>query len=56
MQVVCERQNRTEEAARFADLAKRCWPKADAGRMEEMLASLRTTRKATTAAQLETSR
>jgi tetratricopeptide (TPR) repeat protein len=31
MQVVCERQGRTEEATRFAELAQRCWRKADAG-------------------------
>ena len=31
MQVVCERQGRTEEATRFAELAQRCWRKADPG-------------------------
>ncbi len=28
MHILCERQGRTEEAARFNDLAQRCWPKA----------------------------
>ncbi len=41
MQVVCERQNRTEEAARFADLAQRCWRKADPGRFESELVAMR---------------
>ena len=27
MQVVCEREGRTEEALRFAELASRCWPR-----------------------------
>jgi tetratricopeptide (TPR) repeat protein len=42
MQVVCERQQRTEEASRFADLAQRCWKKADAGRLDALYESLRT--------------
>lgn len=41
MQVVCERQGRTEEALRFAELAQRCWRKADAGRLEAELQDLR---------------
>jgi tetratricopeptide (TPR) repeat protein len=28
MQILCQRQGRSEEASRFADLARRCWPKA----------------------------
>ena len=44
MQVVCERQQRTEEASRFADLAHRCWKKADAGRLDQLYESLRTVR------------
>ena len=44
MQVVCERQHRTEEANRFAELATRCWPKADAGKLDHLLESLRTVR------------
>ena len=31
MMVVCERQGRTEEMNRFAELAQRCWRKADGG-------------------------
>jgi hypothetical protein len=31
MMVVCERMGRTEEMNRFAELAQRCWRKADAG-------------------------
>jgi tetratricopeptide (TPR) repeat protein len=43
MQIVCERQHRTEEAANFAALAQRCWQRADPGRLEQELAALRTT-------------
>jgi tetratricopeptide (TPR) repeat protein len=41
MRVVCERQGRTEEAARFAELAARCWRRADAGALQVELADLR---------------
>ena len=41
MQVVCERQGRTEEAHRFAELAQRCWRKADAGLIQAELEYLR---------------
>jgi tetratricopeptide (TPR) repeat protein len=41
MQVLCEEQGRTEEAARFAALAQRCWRKADPGRLEALRADLR---------------
>jgi tetratricopeptide (TPR) repeat protein len=34
MQVVCERQGRSEEALRFADLARRSWRRADPGALE----------------------
>jgi tetratricopeptide (TPR) repeat protein len=44
MRVVCERQHRTEEASRFAELSTRCWPKADAGKLDHLLESLRTVR------------
>jgi tetratricopeptide (TPR) repeat protein len=44
MQVLCEGQGRTEEAARFAELAKRCWAKADSGRLEVELSALRALR------------
>src|SRR5262249_21917105 len=41
MQVLCERQGRAEEVARYAELAQRCWRKADPGRLEAELAWLR---------------
>ena len=41
MQVVCERQHRTEETLRFAELAQRCWRRADAGRLTRELEALR---------------
>lgn len=44
LQVLCERQKRTEEAARFAALAHRCWAKADPGKLELELAALRAER------------
>ena len=33
MQILCEKQGRSEEASRFADLARRCWRKADPGNL-----------------------
>lgn len=41
MQVLCEKLGRTEEAHRFADLARKCWAKADPGRLEAELAATR---------------
>jgi tetratricopeptide (TPR) repeat protein len=41
MQVVCERQGRTEEAVRFAELAARCWRRADAGSLQIELVDIR---------------
>jgi Tfp pilus assembly protein PilF len=41
MVVVCERQNRREEAARFAELAQRSWRKADVGVLHAELEFLR---------------
>jgi tetratricopeptide (TPR) repeat protein len=41
MQVLCERQGRTEEATRFHEVAERCWRKADPGRLETELAAMR---------------
>ena len=41
MQVVCERQGRTEEAARFAELAARCWRRANPSSLAAELAELR---------------
>src|SRR4029077_16409692 len=37
MYVVCERQGRTEEANRFAELGQRCWRKADPGLIQAEL-------------------
>lgn len=42
MQVICERQGRSEEVERYASLAKRCWTKADPGQLEAELTALRT--------------
>jgi hypothetical protein len=44
MQVVCERQGRTEEASRFATVAQRAWSRADAGRLQRELSLLRACR------------
>jgi Tfp pilus assembly protein PilF len=41
MQVVCERQGRAEEASRFAELAHRCWRRAEPSSLENELAALR---------------
>jgi tetratricopeptide (TPR) repeat protein len=41
MQVVCERQGRAEEIERYAALARRCWSKADSGRLDAELAAMR---------------
>ncbi len=41
LQVMCERLGRTEEAQRYADLARRCWSRADSGRLDQELAALR---------------
>ncbi len=41
MQILCERQGRTEEGARFADLAQRFWRRADPGKLQDELFALR---------------
>jgi tetratricopeptide (TPR) repeat protein len=41
MQVVCERQHRDEESHRFAELAQRCWRRADPGVLQSELQILR---------------
>jgi Tfp pilus assembly protein PilF len=41
LQVLCERQGRTDEAGRYAELAKRCWSKADSGKLEAELNTMR---------------
>ncbi len=43
MQVLCERLGRTEESLRFAELAARCWRRADAGCLQAELADMRGT-------------
>jgi Tfp pilus assembly protein PilF len=44
MQVLCEQQGRDVEARRFAELARRCWNRADSESFNAELASLRTER------------
>jgi Tfp pilus assembly protein PilF len=41
LRVLCEKQNRTEEALRYSELAERCWRRADANDFGAVLASLR---------------
>ncbi len=41
MQVLCERQGRGEEARRFAELARKCWSRADSADFEAELAAMR---------------
>jgi tetratricopeptide (TPR) repeat protein len=41
MQVVCERQGRSEEVERYATLSRRCWSKADSGCLQTELSALR---------------
>lgn len=41
LQVLCERQGRTEEAERYAELARRCWKKADPNCLAMEMATMR---------------
>src|SRR5207253_1937941 len=41
LQVICERLGRTDEASRYAALARRCWKRAELRSLEAELASLR---------------
>src|SRR5205807_2247628 len=41
LQVLCERQGRTEEAAKYAELAKRCWSRAEPSNLAAELAYMR---------------
>jgi Tfp pilus assembly protein PilF len=41
MQILCERQGRSEEALRFGELAQRFWRRADPGRLQQELLALR---------------
>ncbi len=41
LQVLCERKGRQQEAQRYAELAKKCWVKADSGCLEKELEAIR---------------
>jgi Tfp pilus assembly protein PilF len=41
LQVLCEKQGRQQEAHRYADLARKCWAKADSGCLQRELEELR---------------
>jgi tetratricopeptide (TPR) repeat protein len=41
MQIICERTGRLEETERYAALARRCWNRADPGRLQTELSALR---------------
>lgn len=41
LQVLCERQGRTDEAEHYGELAQRCWARADSQRLEVERAALR---------------
>jgi hypothetical protein len=41
MQVLCEREGRPEEGARFAAKAKKCWPRAETRHFQAELLALR---------------
>src|SRR5260370_19407592 len=40
LQVLCEKLGRTDEAERYAELAKRCWAKADSRCLDAELAEM----------------
>jgi tetratricopeptide (TPR) repeat protein len=40
LNVICDQQNRTDEASRYAELARRCWQDADSGVYDAQLARL----------------
>jgi len=44
MQVLCEQQGRSEEARRFADVARRCWNRASSASFNAELTALRSER------------
>jgi hypothetical protein len=44
MQVLCEHQGRDEEARRYAELARRCWNRANPDSLTAELAALRSER------------
>jgi tetratricopeptide (TPR) repeat protein len=41
LEVLCEQQGRTEESTRYKALARRCWSRADSGRLQTELTALR---------------
>jgi hypothetical protein len=41
LQVLCERQGRTAEAHRYAEIARRCWRRAETADLNAQLAKLR---------------
>ena len=41
LQVLCERSGRSDEAKRYAELAHHSWAKADAGRLDALLTTMR---------------
>lgn len=41
MQVLCERQGRSDEAQRFGELARRCWSRAEPSHFDAELAAMR---------------
>ena len=41
LQVLCERSGRPDEAKRYAELAHHNWAKADAGRLDALLTTMR---------------
>jgi Tfp pilus assembly protein PilF len=43
LQVLCENRGRTEEAARYAELARKCWRRADENCLAQQLAAIRGT-------------
>lgn len=43
LQVLCESRGRTEEAARYAELARKCWRRADENCLAQQLAAIRGT-------------
>jgi Tfp pilus assembly protein PilF len=55
LQVLCERQGRSEEAARYAELAHRCWAKADPADLLAQYEALRATDHAVQAPAAQTS-
>jgi tetratricopeptide (TPR) repeat protein len=52
LQVLCEQQGRGDEALRYAELARRCWNRADPGRLDAEMAALRGERFSTRPASL----